>query len=127
MARKSAANLLSHTTFVEEAVEEFQSVSELKYELGMEIYDAQDDATKEAIMGIVKTLQVYSTGHISVQPPSGDAVKVEVDTKYFGYNLFWLAIEICKDMATLGIRIASFDFLPSQCVRCGAEITEEAR
>lgn len=129
MARKSIANLKSQGKLVENAVEEFQSISELKYELGMEVYEAQDDATKKAIDRIVGTLQVYATGFITVQlqPPHGGVVPVRIDAKYLGYNLLWLAIEICKDMAILGIRIASFDFPPSQCVKCGAEIIPERR
>lgn len=129
MARKSITNLKSNAKLVENAVAEFKSISELKYELAKEAYDAQDEDTKKAIDRIIGTLQVYATGSITVQlqPPFGEYVTVRIDATYLGYNLLWLAIEICKDMALLGIRLAAFDFPQSMCAKCSAEIIPERR
>lgn len=127
MARKSVTNLRSADKLVEEAVEFFKSVSEIKYELAKDAYDAQDEETKAVIDRIHDTLRVYASGYITVQlsPPSGDLVPVKIDNDYLTYNLLWLAVEIIKDLAILGTRVANFEFPPSMCAICGSEIIPE--
>lgn len=129
MARKSISDLKSTDSLTEEAVADFKAVSEIKYELAKEAYDMQDEATRLAIDRIMETLQVYATGSITVQlsPPKGAMIPVRIDNTYLGYNLLWLAVEICKDLAFLDLQVANFQFPPSQCVSCGAELIPEKR
>ena len=131
MARKTVADLKSNVVdqLTKDAVDDFKSVSEIKYELAKEAYDLQDEPTRLAIDRIMETLQVYATGSITVQlsPPRGALVPVRIDNTYLGYNLLWLAVEICKDLAFLDLQVANFKFPPSQCLKCGAEIIPEKR
>jgi hypothetical protein len=67
MARKSIGKLTSKNSLLDEAVEEWKSTSELKYELAKSAYDVQDDETKKVIDRILATLQTYATGYITIQ------------------------------------------------------------
>jgi len=124
MGRKSVTDLPSSAKLVDDAIEQYNSVAEIKYELAKAAYDAQNRATRRAIDRIVDTLRVYATGYINVQlqPPEGALVPVKVDNTYLGYNLLWLAIEIAKDLAFLDIRLADFRFPEALCAKCGAEL-----
>src|SRR5262245_25436912 len=124
MARKSITDLPSHAKLQEEAIEQFKAVSEIKMELAQEAYDMQDAETQKVIDKMVETMRTYCTGYINVQlqPPTGALVPVKIDNEYLGYNLFFLAVEIVKDLALLDIKVANFVFPPSMCAKCGAEL-----
>lgn len=126
MPRKSLASINSR---VRETVENFESVSELKFELAREAYDVQDEETQRVIDRILATLQTHATGYITVQlqPPHGAIYPVKISNEYLTYNLLWLAMEVVKDLALLDIRVASFEFPPSLCTKCGAEIIPEKK
>jgi hypothetical protein len=109
MARKTLADLDPGLT---SAVEEFQAVSLVKYEMAKDAYDLQDKTTKKVIDRIMATLQVYATGYITVAV-GGSVYPVKLDNQYLGYNLLWLAMEIVKDLALCGVRVAAFEFPPS--------------
>ena len=114
---------------LEDAVEEFKAVSEIKFELAKDAYDQQDSETKATIDRIVGTLRQYATGYINVQlnPPEGAPVPVKIDNEYLGYNLYWLAVEIVKDLAFIGIRVENFEFPDTHCAQCGKELIPEKR
>ena len=124
MARKTISDLRSSDKLMQEAVDRHKSISEVKYELAKEAYDAQDDDTKAVIDKMVETLRTYCTGYINLQlqPPTGAMVPVKLNNEYLGYNLLFLAVEIVKDLALLDIKVASFKFPPSMCATCGAEL-----
>jgi len=112
MARKSLADLYPH----KEALDEFVAVSLVKYEMAEEVYDAQDDETRTAINAIMGVLSTYATGNMTIK---GESIKVP-DTA-LQQNLLYLAVEVVKDLALLGIRVANFEF-PKLCVTCGVEV-----
>jgi hypothetical protein len=124
MARKSVTDLKSAKRKLEEAIEEFEQMSEMKFELAKTVYDTQDAKTQAVIDRIVTTLRVYATGYITLQlaPPHGAPTAVKITNEYLGYNLFYLAVEVVKDLAIMGTRVAEFDFPPALCSQCGAEL-----
>lgn len=129
MARKTAQDLRSVNTLLDEAIEDWKVTSELKGELAREAYDAQDEETQAAIDRIIGTLRQHATGYITVQlhPPHGNVMPVKVENKYLDYNLFWLGMEVAKDLAIVGIRLVSFEFPPSLCSNCAADIIPEKK
>lgn len=96
--RKTAADL---TRDEQIAVAEYKSV------LFTEVYDQQDAATRGMIDKIVAQLRVYN--------------KTPMAEPYLTFNLQWLAVEIVKDMAMVGIRLGTFAFPEGVCAVCGAE------
>lgn len=131
MPRKSITGFSpkSIDRMTEDAIEEFKAVSEMKFELAKDAYERQDSETKATIDRIVSTLRQYATGYINIQlnPPEGALVPVKLDNEYLGYNLYWLAVEIVKDCAFIGIRIANFEFPDTYCAQCGRELIPEKR
>jgi hypothetical protein len=129
MPRKSTANLKSADKLIEQAVEDWKGVSVIKYEMAKEAYDAQDAKTQAVIDRIVGTLRSHANGYINVQltPPSGGLVAVKIDNEYLMMNLLYLALEVVKDLAIVGTRVATFKFPPSLCAACGAEVIPEKR
>jgi hypothetical protein len=109
---------------IREAVEEFQAMCEVRYDIAKAAYDAQDDETKEVLDRIRDRLRLAVTGYITVtiNPPHSGAVPVKVEQKYIDFNLMYVATEILKDLALFGIRVASYEFPETHCVTCGAEI-----
>jgi hypothetical protein len=124
MARKSVADLKSAKRKLEQAIEEFEATSEVKYDLAKAAYDVQDAKTQQVIDRIVATLRTYATGYVTFQlaPPRGAVEAVKITNEYLGYNLFYLAVEVVKDLAIMGIRVAEFEFPPALCSNCGVEL-----
>lgn len=124
MPRKSVTDLKSAKRKLNEAMEEFESLSEVKYELAKAAYEVQDAKTQQVIDRIVATLRTYATGYVTFQlaPPRGALSTVKITNEYLGYNLFYLAVEVMKDLAMMGIKVAEFTFPPALCAQCGAEL-----
>jgi hypothetical protein len=99
------------------AVEDFQALSLVKYEMALAAYELQDAETRGIIDRIVVTLGQYATGALSIA-----GTEVQIDNEYLGYELLYLAVEITKDLAFLGIRVANFTFPQTLCAGCGAEL-----
>lgn len=113
--------------YVKDAVEEWRSLAEMRGELAREAYDYQDDATKAVIDRIVTRLRLGASGYIEVRvnPPKGNLVAVKIEQAYLDFNLMYVALELLKDLALFDIRVGSFQFPPSLCSSCGAEIIAE--
>lgn len=114
---------------VAEAVEEFKQLTMIRYEMAKDVFDHQDEDTQEVLQRIVDRLRLSATGYItvSVNPPHSAVVPVKIEQQYVDFNLLFIATEILKDLATFDVRVASFEFPPSLCASCGAEITGQAR
>jgi hypothetical protein len=124
MARKTAKTT---DTRVQEALEEWQALTEVRYEMAKEAFDYQDEKTQAVVWRIVNRLRIGASGYITVRvnPPGGSSVPVKVDQEYLDYNILYVAMEILKDLAMFDIRVGTYKFPPSQCVTCGAELTKE--
>lgn len=113
MARKTLA--------VDPVIEEFEAVGRVKDEMAHDVIDIQDAETQAAIDIILGTLQTYATGYIT--PKIGETnVPIKVDNEYITMHLRWLAVEIAKDMALVGIRLGNFVFPKNLCAVCGSEV-----
>jgi hypothetical protein len=121
MARKSVVNLKETDKLVQEAVEEFEAVSEMKYEIAKASYDAQDDDTRKMIDKLVKVLDQHATGHITLSL-DGDSVPVEVEKKYVGFNTLYIVMDMLKTLALFDIRVGKYTFPDMYCSNCEAEL-----
>lgn len=102
---------------VSEALEDWLSLTEIRYELAEEAYKHQDAATQILIDKMVLKLRSGATGRVVI-----DGVSVKVDQVHLDQNLLYVATEILKDLAMFDIRVGTYELPPSQCVGCGAEI-----
>lgn len=118
MPRKTLAVIDPKLT---EAIEEFRSLSLVRNEMALDLCELQDDTTAKVIDGIVSTLRKSANGYVTLRV-AGKAVQVKLDDEYLGYNLFWLATEVVKDLGFVGIKVANFEFAPNLCASCGDEV-----
>lgn len=128
MARKTRAKVkVDIEPAVMEAYEEWKAVTEMRHELAKEAYDFQDEETQHVLDRIRDRLRLGANGYVTIQVnhPHGAQVPVKVEQEYLDYNIMYVAVEILKDLALFDIRVGSFQFPPSQCVTCGAEIIKE--
>lgn len=103
MARKmKAPKVADKSAFSEEQ----QLMAEVRGEIAQEAYDAQDAKTKAAIDAVAHRL-------------AKDAASTDIYTQH---NLLFVAVEIVKDLAVTGIRVASYNFPEGQCVSCGGAL-----
>jgi hypothetical protein len=127
MARKQAQ---VHTlSSVNAAVEQAQVLAETRYELAIAAYEHQDDETRQAIDRIRDTIRLAATGyvHVNLDPPHSGVVTVKLEQKWIDFNLLYIAVDIVKTLAIFDIKLANFEFPPSLCTDCGAEITGQKR
>lgn len=93
------------------AREEFTTLVDYQHDLAVEVYEAQDEETKEAIDKLKTTLAQYNTG-----------LSFDLPDKWIDMALFVVAVEVVKDLALLDIRVAGFTFIEDACVKCGGEV-----
>lgn len=129
MAPKSAANFKGNAARVQEAVDEFYLVSEMKYELAKTAYDEQDDETKRMIDQLVKVLNLHTTGYINVQlaPPEGAVIPVKITKQYVDYNTLYIVMDMLKTLAIFDIRVGKYIFPTTICAQCEAVIIPERK
>ena len=129
MARKSVAQLKEADKLVQDAVEEFYTVSEMKYEIAKAAYDVQDDDTRDMIDQLVKVLNLHATGYITVtlDPPHGGAVPVKVEKKYVDFNTLYIVMDMLKTLALFDIRVGKYTFPAAYCAQCEAELIPERK
>lgn len=129
MARKTLESIQTPEQMASEALGEWKSVTEMRYELAKDAYDFQDEDTKKVIDRMVDRLRVSASGYIKIalNPPHSGVIPVKIEQEYLDYNILYVATEILKDMALFDIRVASYQFPPSQCVSCGAELVGQVK
>jgi hypothetical protein len=122
MARKT---VIQNDERVQEALEEFKILTELRMEMAQDALKAQDEETQKVIWRIAQRLAVGASGYIKVRvnPPHGSFVPVKVDPELVQANTLFVATEILKDLAMFDVRVANYVFPPITCVSCGVEIT----
>jgi hypothetical protein len=125
--RKSAVVTVDQAK-VEEVMEQVRALAEIRGEIAQAAYEHQDKATQAVIERIRDTLRVAATGYveITVDPPHGAIVPVKLEQRYVDFNLLYVAVDILKTLAIFDVRIENFEFPPSHCTNCGAEIEYEA-
>lgn len=129
MARKSVVQLKDSDKLVQEAVENFYLVSEMKYEIAKAGYDAQDEDTRGMIDQLVKVLNLHATGYITVtlDPPHGGAVPVKIEKKYVDFNTLYIVLDMLKTLALFDIRVGKYTFPAAYCAQCEAELIPERK
>jgi hypothetical protein len=106
----------------QQATDEFASLSAVKYDMALEMLDAQDEATRNVVGRIAKTLEEYAVNEVQASFGSVKAVTITLDDEQVQQNCVWIAVEIVKDLGFLGVRVANFSFPESICTSCGGPV-----
>jgi argininosuccinate synthase len=113
---------LAVASHLDKLVSDWKELAELRHKTSMDIYNVQDEDTKEVLDRIVDRLRLAATGYVTLRLPGGAVKSVRVESEYVGYALLFIATEILKDLAIYGVQIANFDYHPSICAECGAKV-----
>jgi len=108
----------------QEALDNFKAASEERYERAKKVYDAQDNETKDALDRMIDLLSGIARKRMWVSQTRGSNVKaiVLLPDQVIRHNMFYMAVEILKDLAQMDVRIASFKFPEGLCLVCSNEI-----
>lgn len=121
MSRKS---ILPNKKVLDEAVDNWKAVTEIRGEMAKEAWDYQDEETQKVLNRILNRLRLGTNGDTAVKV-GRSYVPVRMPQEYIDYNLMFIAIEILKDLRLFDIQIANFKFPPSLCAKCGATLELE--
>lgn len=102
---------------VEDALQEFRTITEARYRIAKSTYEKQDRLTKEVIDRIRDRLRIAATGVVNI---NGRPYKLE--QQYVDFNIWFIATEIVADLALNGIRVASFVFDDVFCAVCKKQL-----
>lgn len=114
-AKEKATKALS----VNEVLNNYRELTKTRYKMAMEVYEAQDNITKEVLDRIRDRLRVASTGVISV-----NGVPHKLEQEYVDFNLMFLATEILADLYLFNIKVANFKPTALYCAECKKAITK---
>lgn len=122
MSRKTAEDLKSVDKLLDMAYEQFAFITAVKAELAQEVYDAQDAETKRAINTIKSKLRQLVTDTIILTLENGGKAEAQITAEDLEQNVLWLAVEIVKDLAIVGVQVANFKFPTKSCAICGGDV-----
>lgn len=122
MSKKTAEDLKSADKLIDMAYEQFAFITAVKAELAQEVYDAQDAKTKTAINMIQSKLRQLVTDTIILTLENGGKAEAQITAEDLEQNVLWLAVEIVKDLAIVGVQVANFKFPTKSCAICGGDV-----
>lgn len=121
--KKKKAFPLGGEKLFQDALKRWQDACEARGRLGQAAYDHQDKQTQAVIDRMRDRLRMGASGLIDIRV-NGQTRSVQIEQKYLDFNILFIATEILKDMALMDIRVANYEFPPTMCAECGAEITK---
>lgn len=107
---------------LEKATEVWIAAAKARARYALDAYHEQDDRTKEALSRIRDVLMANAGGLVRIPVPGRMPVAVQIESEHIENNALYMAVEIMKDLAFMGIRVADFTFPQSYCASCGAEL-----
>lgn len=105
---------------IREWVEQWNEQAQARLRISMDAYNAQDAETQEILDRIRDRLVIGATGLIRL--PDGSTYKVE--SEIVGAHAMYVAVEILKDLAVMGVRVGKFKFPDAYCADCGVKLRD---
>ena len=102
-------------------MDEFKAESEARYRKAKKHYNSQDDDTQEVLDRITTHLLRIARKHMWVGV-GNDKIVMQIPEEIIYHNMFYMAVEILKDLALMDVRVANYTFPADVCVECGKEI-----
>lgn len=125
VAKKKSKNLVSESELRklgEKAMEDFTAEAKARYNKAHRLYAKQDDATQDALDRMTTLLCRIARKHMWVGVgKKGDRVVFTIPEQTIYHNMFYMSVEILKDLAQMDVKIAGFDF-HGLCAECHREL-----
>lgn len=128
MAKKKspAMKKVSESKLRELAAEQmtvFAAEAKQRYDKARRGYVKQSEDTQDALDRITTLLVRIARKHMWVSAGKReDRIVLQIPEETVYHNMFYMANEILKDLATLDVRVADYTFPAGVCVECGNEI-----
>lgn len=101
----------------------FTADAKARYEKARRGYVKQSDDTQDALDRMTALLVRIARKHMWVSVGKReDRVVIQIPEETIYHNMFYMASEILKDLATFDVRVADYTFPADVCVECGKEI-----
>lgn len=105
------------------AMDEFKAEAKKRHEIARRLYERQDDETQEALDRMTTLLVRIAKRHMWVGVgKQGDKIVFTIPEETVYHNMFYMAVEILKDLAQMDVKIAGFDFPRDVCADCHVPI-----
>jgi len=118
---KTATDLKSVDKLTDEAVEMFEAVAEVKAELANAVLEAQDAKTKALILIVASSLRSRLSDGIKVKVGRSH-IDAMARGKAIESTVLWMATELVKDLALVGLQVGNFQFPSDVCAICGGDV-----
>lgn len=107
--------------------QEFAEESEHRFHRAMDVYEAQDEDTQEAIDRMADVMKTIGRTQMWVSTSrTGPRKIVYFSPDTIRHNALYLAVEAVKDLALMDVRVANFKFI-DRCVTCGKKVKRKGK
>lgn len=105
------------------AMDDFIADAKKRYNHAHEIYKQQDADTQDALDRIIALLCQITRRNMWVQVGAReDRLVLTIPDETIYNNMFYMAVEIIKDLAVMDIRVANYKHPANLCAMCGATV-----
>lgn len=105
------------------AMEDFKAEAKARYDKAHKVYVKQDDDTQDALDRMVTLLCRIARRNMWVSAGKrGDRLVLTIPDETVYHNMFYMGVEILKDLAIMDIRIANYTPPADLCAECGKEV-----
>lgn len=102
---------------------DFTAEAKARYDKAKKLYDKQDADTQEALDRMTTLLCRIAKRHMWVGVGKvGDRVVSEIPETVIYHNMFYMAVEILKDLAQMDVKVAGFEMPSTLCAECHTEL-----
>lgn len=107
----------------EKAMVDFTAESQARYDKARKLYDRQDADTQDALDRMTSLLCRIARRHMWVGVgKKGDRIVFTIAEEIIFHNMFYMAVEILKDLGQMDVRVAGFSYPNDMCVECHREL-----
>lgn len=103
----------------DESMAIFTTDAKARYDKAHKLYEEQDDATQDALDRMTTLLCRIARRNMWVSAgEKSNRLVLQIPEQTIYHNMFYMSVEIVKDLALFDVKIAGFKFSDNLCVEC---------
>jgi hypothetical protein len=107
----------------EQAMADFTSESQARKDKAQKLYDKQDSETQDALDRMTTLLCRIAKRHMWVGVgKKGDRIVMTIPETTIYHNMFYMSVEILKDLAQMDVKVSGFEMPSTLCAECHTEL-----
>jgi hypothetical protein len=120
--KKSKVNEDKLRELGKKAMDDFSAEAKARHTKAKRLYDKQDSDTQEALDRMTTLLTRIAKRHMWVGLGAGDKIVFTIPEETIYHNMFYMAVEILKDLGEFDVKVAGFHFPKDLCASCHKEL-----